>query len=84
LDSKKGICYDYAAVLASLLREAGIPAKLVMGYRSDMQAYHAWNQVMVGGQWITVDATVGSVMLGGGQSGDMIEDASLYDAKKVF
>ena len=63
LSEQKGICYDYAAVLASLLREAGLPAKLVMGYREDMDAYHAWNQVLADGRWITVDATYGAVML---------------------
>jgi transglutaminase-like putative cysteine protease len=84
LKSKKGICYDYAAVLASLLREAGIPTKLVMGYRSDMEEYHAWNQVLIGGEWITVDATFGSVMQGNGQSDDMVKEAALYSAEKVF
>ncbi len=84
LDNKKGICYDYAAVLASLLREAGIPAKLVMGYRSDMEEYHAWNQVLVGGQWVTVDATYGSVMLQNGKGDEVVKDASLYSAEKVF
>ena len=84
LQSKKGICYDYAAVLASLLREAGIPAKLVMGYRSDMEEYHAWNQVLVSGRWVTVDATYGSVMLQNGQDDDVVQDASLYRVEKVF
>lgn len=84
LESKKGICYDYAAVLASLLREAGIPAKLVMGYRSDMEEYHAWNQVLIGGQWVTVDATYGAVMIQNGQSDEVVKDASLYSVEKVF
>ncbi len=84
LESKQGICYDFAAVLASLLREAGIPAKLVMGYRSDMEEYHAWNQVLIGGEWITVDATWGSVMQENGQSDDMVKEASLYSVEKVF
>jgi transglutaminase-like putative cysteine protease len=84
LDNKKGICYDYAAVLASLLREAGIPAKLVMGYRSDMEEYHAWNQVLVGGQWVTVDATYGAVMLQNGKGDEVVKDASLYSVEKVF
>jgi|GEM_PF-2430630 len=84
LNSKKGICYDYAAVMASLLREAGIPAKLMMGYRTDAQEYHAWNQALVDGEWVTVDATWGAVMLQSGQSDEVVKDASLYSADKYF
>lgn len=84
LESKKGICYDYAAVMASLLREAGIPAKLLMGYRSDNENYHAWNQALVDGRWITVDATWDSVLMQDGQSFTMEKDAGLYSADKFF
>ena len=84
LESKKGICYDYAAVMASLLREAGIPAKLLMGYRSDTEDYHAWNQVLADGRWITVDATWDSVLMQSGQPYSMEKDAGLYSAEKYF
>ncbi len=40
LKSKKGICFDYAAVMASMLRSQGIPTKLVTGYTGSV--YHAW------------------------------------------
>ncbi|MDR2108682.1 MAG: transglutaminase-like domain-containing protein [Coriobacteriales bacterium] len=40
INAKTGICFDYAVLTASLLREQQIPAKLVIGY-SDT-AYHAW------------------------------------------
>lgn len=40
LKSKKGICFDYAALMASMLRSQGIPAKLVTGYTGSL--YHAW------------------------------------------
>ena len=40
LASKKGICFDYAAVMASMLRSQDIPTKLVVGYTGS--AYHAW------------------------------------------
>ncbi len=39
----KGICFDYAAVMASMLRSQEIPTKLVVGYAG--QAYHAWISV---------------------------------------
>ena len=44
VDSGKGICFDYAAVFAAMLRSQNIPAKLVMGYIST-NAYHAWNEI---------------------------------------
>jgi transglutaminase-like putative cysteine protease len=84
LAQKTGICYDYAAVMASCLREAGIPAKLVMGYRSDSKDYHAWNEVLLNGKWITVDATWDSVLKQNGQSFQMEKDVGLYTTDKVF
>ena len=43
LERKKGICFDYAAVMAGMLRSQKIPAKLVIGYADDV--YHAWLSV---------------------------------------
>lgn len=43
LSSKKGICFDYASLVASLTRSQGIPTRLVVGYAGDV--YHAWNEV---------------------------------------
>ena len=40
LSSKKGICFDYEALMASMLRSQNIPTKLEVGYSGD--AYHAW------------------------------------------
>lgn len=40
LSSKKGICFDYAALMASMLRSQNIPTKLEVRYSGD--AYHAW------------------------------------------
>ena len=48
VDAKKGICFDYAAVFAAMLRSQGIPAKLVMGWvkapNGGDPVYHAWNE----------------------------------------
>lgn len=41
---KKGICFDYAALMASMLRSQGVPVKLVVGYTSQ-GVYHAWINV---------------------------------------
>lgn len=40
LSSKKGICFDYAALMTSMLRSQNIPTKLEVCYSGD--AYHAW------------------------------------------
>ncbi len=43
LEKQGGICFDYAAVMAGMLRSQGIPVKLVVGYAEDI--YHAWISV---------------------------------------
>ena len=40
LESKKGICFDYAALMTAMLRSQGIPTKLEIGYSGEV--YHAW------------------------------------------
>lgn len=40
LESGKGICFDYAAVMTAMLRSQGILVKLEIGYSGE--AYHAW------------------------------------------
>lgn len=55
--SNKGICYDYASLFASILREVGIPTKLEMGYAPEIEEYHAWNSVYLDGKWVTMDST---------------------------
>lgn len=58
LESKKGICFGYAAVMACMLRVQGIPAQLVIGYAD--KTYHAWNKILVDGEWVRYDATFAS------------------------
>ena len=45
LATKKGICYDYSALLAAMLRSQGIPTRMVHGYAAPNGIYHAWNEV---------------------------------------
>ncbi len=40
LASKKGICFDYAAIMAAMLRSQNIPTRLEIGYAGE--SYHAW------------------------------------------
>lgn len=43
LESKTGICFDYAALMTAMLRSQEIPCKLVVGYAGSV--YHAWISV---------------------------------------
>ena len=40
LQSGTGICFDYAAVMASMMRSLGVPTQLQVGYMGTL--YHAW------------------------------------------
>lgn len=71
LASGTGICFDYAALTAAMLRSQGIPTKLEIGYAGDI--YHAWVSVWTaeagwierviefkGNTWTLVDPTFGA------------------------
>ncbi|HNW87203.1 MAG TPA: transglutaminase-like domain-containing protein [Candidatus Limiplasma sp.] len=55
LAAGKGICFDYAAVTACMLRTQGIPTQLVIGWADTI--YHAWNMVWLDGAWQRIDTT---------------------------
>lgn len=54
-ESKRGICFDFAAMVCAMLRVEGIPTQLVVGYAD--QKYHAWNQAYIDGEWMLIDTT---------------------------
>lgn len=85
LSSKKGICYDYSSMLASMLRSQGIPTKLVMGYTSNVNGYHAWNEIYMESskKWIVVDSTYDSQVKGKVKT-SMEKSAGLYQKVKVY
>ncbi len=59
LASGKGICFDYASLAASMLRSQGIPCKVIFGYVSPDDLYHAWNMFYTEETgWVTVDYQV--------------------------
>lgn len=94
LASGKGICLDYAAVMASMLRSQRIPTRLEVGYAKD--AYHAWISVYTestgwlngiiefdADTWTLVDPTFGA------NSSDralkkFIGDGSNYTLQKIY
>ncbi|MBM4268633.1 MAG: transglutaminase domain-containing protein [Deltaproteobacteria bacterium] len=58
LATKRGDCNEHAVLLAALARAAGIPARVVAGatYADDGFYYHAWNELWLGGRWVSADA----------------------------
>lgn len=58
LASGTGICFDYASLGAAMLRSLGIPCKVVTGYVSPDDVYHAWNMVYINGEWVSVEISI--------------------------
>ena len=95
LEKKKGICFDYAALMTGMLRSQGIPCKLVVGYAGS--AYHAWISVWTeetgwlestiyfdGQSWQRMDPTFAST---GGQSAAIMKyigDGKNYSVKYLY
>lgn len=56
LSTKKGICYDYASLFATMCRSQGVACKIAKGYTSN-GVYHAWNEVCIKNKWYPIDIT---------------------------
>jgi transglutaminase-like putative cysteine protease len=56
---REGVCRDYAHVMITLVRAAGIPARIASVYALGVepQDFHAVAEVFLGGEWHLVDAT---------------------------
>ncbi|MET0324477.1 MAG: transglutaminase family protein [Ilumatobacteraceae bacterium] len=59
LESRKGVCRDFAHLGIALCRSLDIPARMVVGYLHELDPMdlHAWFEAYVGGRWFTFDAT---------------------------
>ncbi len=95
LEAKKGICFDYAALMTGMLRSQSIPCKLVVGYAGE--AYHAWISVYTekdgwidnviyfdGATWKRMDPTFAS---SGKQSDEILKyigDGTNYKEKYLY
>jgi len=57
--SRQGVCRDFAHLLASFARAAGVPARLVSAYawKLDPPDFHAVVEVWLAGDWYLVDPT---------------------------
>ncbi len=85
--SGTGICLDYAALAAAMLRSQGIPTKMIFGHVSPGDIYHAWNMFYTEETgWVTVSFTTGkngwtrmdATFAAGGASTEYIGDGSNY------
>ena len=56
--TNKGICFDYASLGAAMLRSVGIPTKIITGYVSPEDLYHAWIMVYIDGSWSSAQFSV--------------------------
>lgn len=56
----RGTCAEYAILLATLARAAGIPSRYLMGvaYLNGMWGGHAWTELLIDGTWVPMDAAV--------------------------
>lgn len=94
LELKKGICFDYAALMTAMLRSQEVPCKLVVGYAGDI--YHAWISVWTeengwidgaiffdGHQWKRMDPTFASSGEGDPEIMDFILNGE-YRAKYLY
>lgn len=59
LQNRQGDCNEHAALFAALARAASVPTRIVAGviYHKDAFYYHAWNEVCLGNQWVSIDTT---------------------------
>lgn len=91
LETKKGICLDYAAVMAAMLRSENVPTKLIVGYAGTQ--YHAWISVYSkeegwienviyfdGKSWTMMDPTMASTS----KKTDFKMDEKKYSAKYAY
>lgn len=58
LSTGTGVCFDYASLGAAMLRSQGIPTKIITGYVSPGDLYHAWIMVYIDGSWHTGEFAV--------------------------
>ena len=59
-ERRRGTCVAYATLLATLTRAVGIPSRIAMGYAyvNGIFGGHAWAEVLVGEDWIPIDAAI--------------------------
>ncbi len=69
LELEKGICQDYTYLALALLRASGMEARYVAGTAGAGFNFsrHAWVEVKVDGEWLTMDPTWGAGYIANGE-----------------
>lgn len=88
--ARQGVCRDYAHLMATFARAAGVPARLVSAYAYDLDPpdFHALVEVWLGGGWHLVDATglapvEGAVRIGVGRDATDIAFMSVFGTAEM-
>lgn len=87
LAARKGICFDYSALMAAMLRAEDVPTKLVIGSADAVAQTHSWNEVYLKGRgWITVKIqnTAAGWKLMDATFGASRSTAASYTAARVY
>ncbi len=95
LNTEKGLCFDYAVLMTSMLRAQRIPTRLVLGYAGDV--YHAWISVHTeehgwinnviefnGESWVRMDPTFDASSGGRSDVLEYIGDGENYNAMYYY
>jgi len=76
LSSRKGICYDFSHLFATLCRSQNIPCYVVDGNkRENVQYHHTWNRVYFNDSWWNIDVTFDTIQT--------INRECLYGLRKI-
>ena len=99
LQEKKGICFDYSALMATMLRSQNIPTRMELGYANMKEGavYHAWISVYIkdigwiddliefdGKNWSMMDPTLISDSNNSKKMRQFTKDKSNYTTKYVY
>ncbi|MCD8011921.1 MAG: transglutaminase-like domain-containing protein [Lachnospiraceae bacterium] len=89
LKTGKGICFDYASLTCAMLRSLSIPARLAIGYVSEVR--HAWIDVYIesrgwvenavqfsGDEWTLLDPTLSSSNVDTDAASEYMSDSDNY------
>lgn len=91
LATGRGVCFDYASLTAAMLRSVGIPCKILTGYVSPDNIYHAWDMIYVDGSWTSMhistpngDWARADMTFEAAGGGDSIGDGSTYSDRYTY
>jgi transglutaminase-like putative cysteine protease len=83
----EGDCTEYAMLMAAMCRAEGVPARTAVGLiYADVKgqpalAFHMWTEVLAGGRWVPLDATLGRGRVGATHL--KITDASWHNRRDL-